>query len=186
MSRVRKFLHIGKAWDYIAHRRMIAFWAVMAVMLPLPWLVPACTTSHPPAFEARYDNCQVLKVYDGDTITVSCQGEKIKVRLYCIDAPEMGQEPWGRESRDTLREMVGNQVDLEKKANDRYGRTVAVVWSGGQNMNLSLVQKGAAARYPRYCSDPAYSKAESAARSDRAGIWRMGGNQQHPWEWRKQ
>jgi len=42
---VSNFLQIGKAWDYIAHRRMIAFWTVMVVMLPLPWLMPACTTA---------------------------------------------------------------------------------------------------------------------------------------------
>lgn len=41
------------------------------------------------------DECRVVNIYDGDTMTLQCPGnaEQTKVRMYCIDAPEMKQAP---------------------------------------------------------------------------------------------
>jgi len=44
----------------------------------------------------------VLSVGDGDTITVTEGGRQIKVRLACIDAPEISQAPYGMNSRRAL------------------------------------------------------------------------------------
>ena len=38
----------------------------------------------------------VLSIGDGDTISVLERGQKIKVRLACIDAPESAQTPFGQ------------------------------------------------------------------------------------------
>jgi len=179
---VSNFLQIGKAMDYIAHRRMIAFWSVMAVLLPLPWLVPACTTA--PKSQAHYDNCRVLNVYDGDTMTVSCEGEKVKLRLYCIDAPEMGQKPWGKEARDYLRSITGPTVQLKVKDRDRYGRMVATVFSNGVQINREIVRAGKAVVYDRYCNDQNFFSAENEARERGLGIWSQPGDHQRPWAWR--
>jgi len=182
---MRNFLQISKAWDYIIHRRMIAFWTVMVVMLPLPWMVPACTTA--PKSQAHHDNCKVLSVYDGDTMTVNCQGEKIKVRLYCIDAPEMGQEPWGREVRDYLRSITGPSVQLEVKDKDRYGRMVGEVFTDDEdreNLNLTMVWSSNAVVYPKYCNDRQYYQSEEEAKKLHSGIWEKPGLHQKPWEWR--
>ena len=41
-------------------------------------------------------------VHDGDTLHVLCgqHTRKLKIRLYCMDAPELAQAPWGGEARD--------------------------------------------------------------------------------------
>lgn len=46
----------------------------------------------------------VLKVYDGDTVTLknSSTGNSFRVRVICVDAPEMAQVPWGQKSQARL------------------------------------------------------------------------------------
>ncbi|MCF0122175.1 MAG: thermonuclease family protein, partial [Lachnospiraceae bacterium] len=51
----------------------------------------------------------VVHVSDGDTITVRTKyGEKIKVRLYAIDAPEKAQ-PYGPQATGILKRLVLNE-----------------------------------------------------------------------------
>ncbi len=176
-------LRIRKLKEYAIHRRLVLFWGVALVALTVPWLLPAMTGA---GEQDTRENCQVLSIYDGDTMTVRCQGEKIKVRLYCIDAPEMGQEPWGREARDTLRDLVGLIVDVRDRGHDRYGRIVGEVWSADVNLNLEMVRLGRASVYPRYCRDRSYYEYESLARDSRVGIWFESGLHQSPDSWRKQ
>jgi endonuclease YncB( thermonuclease family) len=45
----------------------------------------------------------VLSIGDGDTIRVLAQGRKITIRLACIDAPEVAQNPHGQRGREVLR-----------------------------------------------------------------------------------
>ena len=48
----------------------------------------------------------VIGVTDGDTIQVrNQQGEIIKVRLGCIDAPELAQQTWGKQSKNRLQQL---------------------------------------------------------------------------------
>lgn len=181
---MRNFLHAWWCLDYLAHRKMIAFWSLVVVALPAPWVVTSCSTVQPTAGYGRYDNCQVLNVHDGDTMTVSCQGEKIKLRLYCIDAPELGQEPWGIEARDRLRELAKSEVRIDPRDHDRYGRQVSVVWRGSQDLNLEMVREGLAVKYAKYCNDSAYADNEHYAESQQYGVWRAQGLHQRPWVWR--
>jgi hypothetical protein len=54
----------------------------------------------------------VNSIHDRDTLRVTCAGEALKIRLYCIDPPEMAQHPWGQESRDHLRRVALREVGL--------------------------------------------------------------------------
>ncbi|OQW91381.1 MAG: hypothetical protein BWK79_17015 [Beggiatoa sp. IS2] len=130
--------------------------------------------------------CEVLNVYDGDTITVKCPGQadKTKVRFYCIDTPEMKQQPWGEQSRDYLRSIIGKTVHVVEINKDRYGRTVGEVYSGNVNLNLAQVEAGKAAVYDAYCKKPEYKIAEEQAKKAKKGIWSTSGLHQTPWKWR--
>ena len=72
--------------------------------------------------------CALDHCHDGDTCTLICAGERVKVRLHCIDAPEIGQAPWGAMSRDYLKQRApaGAAVELVSVTRDKYGRTVGV------------------------------------------------------------
>ena len=132
------------------------------------------------------ETCTVRSIYDGDTMTVKCSGERKKIRLYCIDAPEMKQRPWGKESRDYLRAITPRHVRVVIHKKDRYGRSIGEVWApeGGESLNLQMVKAGRAVVYRRYCSDQQYYTAEKHARANRSGVWKKEGDWQKPWNWR--
>jgi micrococcal nuclease len=49
---------------------------------------------------ASADYVTVESVNDGDTITARLNSRQEKIRMIGMDAPEMGQEPWGRMAKD--------------------------------------------------------------------------------------
>ena len=137
------------------------------------------------------DSASVISVGDGDTITVNQLGEKIKVRLGCIDAPEIKQSPYGEASRNRLRSLlpIGTEVGLRVIDVDRYGRTVGEVFKGSLSINLVMVQKGQAVIYRQYfdgCkSDQGkFEQAESQAKQRRLGFWNQN-NPVMPWDFRR-
>ena len=162
------------------------FWSVAAIALTGPWMLKGCDVVS--AGGVVMEDCTVSSVYDGDTLRAECGGEKLKVRLHCIDTPEMGQKPWGRESRDYLRSLLprGSQIQLVVHTRDKYGRQVAEVIRGSKNLNRLMVQGGQAVVYPKYCpsSFTEYYRAEDQARQGGNGMWSKSGLQQMPWEWR--
>ncbi len=130
--------------------------------------------------------CDVTKVYDGDTVTASCDQGTVKVRVYGIDAPEMGQKPWGQRSRDLLRGMVpADKVTLRVMDTDHYGRTVAQLYVGNQDLGLEMVRQGGAVVYERYNEFKSYRTAQGQAQRETLGVWSKPGAQREPWEWRK-
>ena len=155
---------------------------VLLALALVPLLfTPACAAPGPRAF--------VVSVGDGDTIRVRLAGEVITVRLACIDAPEMNQGGHGRQSRRSLRERlpIGQEVRLDVKTTDRYGRSVAEVFRG-VNINLAMVEDGEAFAYRRYlsrCDRQAYLDAEERASRRRLGVWQAVGGITRPWEFRR-
>lgn len=146
---------------------------------------------------------EVVKVSDGDTITVRADGKEDKIRFCGIDAPEVGHgdqpgQPFGAESREKLRSLIsaaGNQVIVYPAERDRYGRLVAEVFvSAGKGteeekfLNYELVRAGLAYHYAKYSDRCPNGKdflvqAEQEAQAKRLGVW--SGNYQKPWEFRK-
>jgi endonuclease YncB( thermonuclease family) len=144
-------------------------------------LAPACAVAGPEA--------TVVSVGDGDTIRVRMNGKPITVRLACIDAPEMAQQPYGQNARQYLQQRlpVGSAVRLDEKTTDRYGRLVAEVFNG-ISINLALVEDGQAFVYRRYlsgCVAKEYLDAEFRASRRRYGVWRVVGGIARPWDFRK-
>ncbi len=180
--------------------------AFIAVIVALSAIMDNCTNSNKPnssdsasnkpftsgSFSNKSDRnssdeCQVLKIYDGDTMTLQCPNnpKKTRGRMYCIDTPEMKQKPWGTEARDYLRSITGKTVRLVQIDKDRYGRIVGEVYSGSINLNLAQVKAGKAAVYNAYCKKTEYRLAERPAKQAKLGIWSKRGLHQTPWQWRK-
>ncbi|WP_242470863.1 thermonuclease family protein [Thiocystis violacea] len=133
-------------------------------------------------------SCRLEKVLDGDSLRLVCQGKPVEVRLYCIDAPEKNQRPWGDRSRAHLRDMAPRELRLVTIDRDRYGRTVGEVYTLDPEprlLNLEQVRAGQAAVYERYCDDSRYSRAQREARGAKRGIWSRRGEHQTPWTFRQ-
>ena len=130
----------------------------------------------------------VLSIGDGDTISVLERGQKLEVRLACIDAPETAQSPFGVASRNQLKALlpIGSTVSLRVQAVDRYGRSVAEVIGKG-TVNLAMVRSGQAFVYRQYlgrCDRGAYLAAERQAQAQRLGVWAVPGGMTRPWDFR--
>ena len=129
---------------------------------------------------------KVVRVTDGDTITLLVDGRRqYKIRLGEIDAPEGGQ-PFGRAAKRMLSDLVfGRTIRARVTDIDRYGRAVAVLTVDGTNINAQMVKGGGAWAYRRYLSDQRYIRWEEDARQARRGLWRLQADQiMAPWEWR--
>ena len=93
--------------------------------------------------------------YDGDTCTTT-SGEKI--RLACIDTPEIRGERADPEpakaARDFLNSKVaGEEVSIRRIKEDRFGRTVAELSKDGINIQKLMVSEGYAKIFKKY-ADP--------------------------------
>lgn len=49
---------------------------------------------------------RVISITDGDTFKVKIKGQESIIRIACIDAPEMSDDPWGEISKDALTGMI--------------------------------------------------------------------------------
>lgn len=100
---------------------------------------------------------KVIKVYDGDTITIVSKLPypesllyKFRVRLARINAPELKTQESieALNSRDFLASMVLDKtVELKSVRTDKYGRILAEVYCDNINMSDLLLEKGYAVVY---------------------------------------
>ncbi|UQZ90899.1 hypothetical protein C4J81_17450 [Deltaproteobacteria bacterium Smac51] len=132
---------------------------------------------------------RVVKVHDGDTFTMIDSGDqKIKVRLFGIDAPELDQAH-GRESRRYLRELLeGHEVRVESRGFDQYDRLLGLIYRpDGHSITQDLVESGQVWVYENYC-DIDYCaqlrQAQKEAKSARRGLW-GDENPLAPWKYRR-
>lgn len=129
---------------------------------------------------------KVVKVYDGDTITILVDGEKEKIRFYGIDAPEIKQS-YGIESRDFIRTKIMNKKVTVKVINtDRYGRKIGkIYYKNGRYLNLESVKGGHSWWYEYYAKNEHDLKlAQEQAKRSKKGLWRDK-NPINPYKWRK-
>ena len=133
----------------------------------------------------------IISVGDGDTIRVRDGSEKLTVRLACIDAPEMSQDPYGERSRNFLKKMLplGAKVTLRIQTIDRYGRSVAEVFTKRGNINESIIEQGHGFVYRRYlsnCNGSRYRSLERQAQKFGLGVWSTSSTDiQRPWDYRR-
>ncbi len=104
----------------------------------------SATTSREETGNPPGDPATVVRVFDGDSMLVSLNGDDVEVRMLGINAPE-GDECHGDEARDTLRQLVANNpVTLVTggEDTDQFDRLLRYVYSDGLNLNLALVANG--------------------------------------------
>lgn len=127
---------------------------------------------------------KVVKVADGDTITVLRDSEQIKIRLAGIDAPEKAQ-PFGSVAKQSMSEMVfGKEVHVVEQGRDRYGRTIGRVYRGNIDVSAEQIKQGMAWVYRKYTKEAALYQLEDEAKQHRLGLW-ADVEPTPPWAWRK-
>lgn len=127
---------------------------------------------------------KVVKVADGDTITVLHGSEQIKIRLAGIDAPEKAQ-PFGNVAKQSVSEMVfGKEVRVVEQGRDRYGRTIGRIYQGDIDVSAEQIKQGMAWVYRKYTKEAALYQLEEEAKQHRIGLW-ADVEPTPPWAWRK-
>jgi micrococcal nuclease len=130
-----------------------------------------------PVFAASFN---VTRINDGDTLTIST-GEK--VRLLQIDTPEISPaECYGAEAHKALIQIIGKaaitlESDPVSDNKDQFGRILRYVKVGRVNINLKLVEIGAATPYFFKGEKGKYSsqlfKAAQNAQAKKIGLWNL-------------
>jgi len=124
----------------------------------------------------------VVSVADGDTLDVSTPSGSVEtVRIIGIDTPEVygGKECGGPVASAAMKRMAAGQrvtvtSDPTQDRRDHYGRLLAYIDKGNQDLGFTMVRRGLASAYPydgpfhRY---PHYAKADRRARNQDRGSW---------------
>ena len=123
----------------------------------------------------------VGKVFDGDTLLTT---DGRKVRLVGVNAPERArdgraEEPFAEDALRFLSKLIppGTRIGLafDETPTDRYGRTLAFVWSSASlDVQVALLEQGLAAALvvpPRQNAIACYHRAEETARARGLGLW---------------
>ena len=126
----------------------------------------------------------VVRVADGDTLTVLHGDEQVRIRLAGIDTPETDQ-PFGTEAETfTATQVAGREAHVHVVDVDRYGRFVSRVTIAANDLSVALVKAGLAWHYRRYSDDPELDGAEDEARFAKRGLWGAS-SPTAPWDFRR-
>ena len=128
------------------------------------------------------DIVTLQRIIDGDTVMVTQEGQQpATIRILGIKSFEAGIEKdivagYGQAAIDTINRLMANQpvrVLLHSTPKDRYGRYIANLYVGDQDVGLRLVKDGLALVYVVY-PFPAmslYLQEQESARAGRRGLW---------------
>ena len=183
-------------WGFLSSRRRGRGWSLWAGALALVLFVAQG------GWAERSVGGTVRHVVDGDTVVVqTAPRAKLRCRLVGIDAPEVSHrtrqggmtpgQPYGPEAKRAMEQMaLRRPVTAEIHGQDRYRRSLCVLFAGGRNLNLELVRQGFAWAEPERWSDapPALRRELQAAEQEawRAarGLW-ADPNPEPPWKFRR-
>jgi micrococcal nuclease len=150
--------------------------------------------SHQSFAGQKLPEARVVEVNDGDTITLRMNGREYRTRLIGLDAPEMGQEPWGRKAQEHLRKLLkesGWRVSVETDIVqfDKYDRLLAYLWApGGEMVNELMLRDGYGVLFtiqPNSKYVDRFRRAQRTAREGKLGIWGPDGLKERPLDYKK-
>ncbi len=135
----------------------------------------------------NYEQAQVIKVVDGDTIHVLLDNKEETVRLIGVDTPETVDpkktvQCFGKEASDfTKSKLDGKKVfvqeDPTQTNRDKYNRLLRYVFlADGTNFNKSLVLEGYAHEYTYdvpYKYQTEFKQAQQEAMANNRGLWKL-------------
>ena len=111
-------------------------------------------------FRPVFSKAKVIKVYDGDTITVATPLQfdgspvyRFSVRLRGIDCPEIrtkdsNEKLCGQKAKKIMLDQVMNKmIDVSNIDYDKYGRILADVSLDGVNVTEALIKQNLAVLY---------------------------------------
>ena len=130
---------------------------------------------------------KVIRIADGDTVTVLQNKQEYKIRLYGIDTPEKKQDFGTKAKEFTAGLVFKRDVKVIQKDVDRYGRIVGIIYVGNICINQEIIKAGFAWVYRQYCKDPfcrEWMDLETQARENRIGLWSHK-DPVPPWEYRR-
>ena len=135
-------------------------------------------------FEPTNDLYKVTRVIDGDTIEIST-GEK--VRLICIDTPELGEKGYSDATNYLKGLILNKEVELVKDISetDRYDRLLRYIYLNDVFVNERIVYYGYGKSYPYYPDTskcPEIQNAELHAKQNDLRVWeekKMESNEQN-------
>lgn len=142
----------------------------------------------------KLTEARVLKVHDGDTVTVQMEGKKYRTRLVGIDAPEMGQGVWGKNAKKHLIKIIKQNnwkvlVETDVVKLDKYNRPLVYLWTRDNELiNERMLLDGYAALFtiqPNSKYADRFKKAQHIAREKKAGIWGPDGLKERPLDYKK-
>ena len=156
--------------------RLAVLTALALLLAPAAARAQSCTMPRKPAGLVP---ASVVRVVDGDTIVVH-PSDKLR-----RDAQRTGKDAaaiqalGARASEFTRKHLAGRTIDLERDATalDRYGRTLAYVWLGGDLYNLVIVREGYAGLLtipPNVKYAGTLAACHRTAREARRGLWAAG------------
>jgi micrococcal nuclease len=128
---------------------------------------------------------KVVRVTDGDTVTVDIDGKNETIRIIGINTPETVDprkpvECFGKEASDRSHALLEGQVvtleaDVTQGERDKYNRLLRYVFlPDGADFGLKMIQEGLAYEYTYstpYTYQSAYKDAQSQAEANKRGLW---------------
>jgi micrococcal nuclease len=153
------------------------------------WANPLPSVRSAPTETPKREPIELISVHDGDTFNAKYQSREIRIRLACVDAPELKQ-PLGKPSKAALEKFLsGGGLSIEIVGTS-YDRQVANVYSGDRSAAIHLADLGMAYPTTTYKSScktdwPGILEASRAAKILKLGVYKFG-NDVPPWEFRKQ
>lgn len=181
--------HVQKNCLHNSFIKRISFFSILLALAAF-LLAPSYNVAAVPLLrEAR-----VIAVNDGDTVTIRMGNREYRTRLIGLDAPEMGQEPWGEKAREHLRKLlkenrwrVSVETDIEQY--DKYNRLLVYLWTpDGDMLNERMLRDGYAVLFtmqPNSKYVDRFIKAQRIARQEKRGIWGMDGLKERPLDYKK-
>lgn len=101
----------------------------------------------------------VTYLVDGDTLDiVDKYGNKERIRIHGVDAPEMNTQA-GKEAKDFMRRwLLGKQLTCSQKKGISYGRIVRMCCHGDIDVAAVLTNLGHAVSVPKYDKAGRYAR----------------------------